>query len=80
MGRWSSDIYKLYSRSNMSDLIRWQLALGRQSVNATETTEELLPRNNIPIHQPSAEAAPRQSDPDDDSAVDYDPDDVDCDP
>ena len=40
MGRWSSDVYKLYCRSNTIDLLHWQRALGRQSVNPTETVED----------------------------------------
>ncbi|MEM7518872.1 MAG: hypothetical protein AAF368_18360, partial [Planctomycetota bacterium] len=47
MGRWSSDIYMLYCRSNANDLIDWQLRLGRQRVNPTETTNLLL-RHDLP--------------------------------
>mmetsp|Transcript_26499 Transcript_26499/g.85723 ORF Transcript_26499/g.85723 Transcript_26499/m.85723 type:complete len:269 (-) Transcript_26499:559-1365(-) len=47
MGRWSSDIYLLYCRSNFDDLIAWQLRLGRQNVNPTET-DALLQRHQMP--------------------------------
>jgi len=79
MGRWSSDVCKLYCRSNITDLLHWQRALGRQSVNPTGTVEDLLRRRNIPIEELSAELPPQRSDPDDDIAADYDPNDVDCD-
>mmetsp|Transcript_19152 Transcript_19152/g.61635 ORF Transcript_19152/g.61635 Transcript_19152/m.61635 type:complete len:332 (+) Transcript_19152:2263-3258(+) len=47
MGRWSSDIYILYCRSNFDDLVTWQLRLGPQHANPTERTA-LLRRYNIP--------------------------------
>ena len=49
MGRWSSDISRLYCRANTEDLMHWQRALGRQPFNPAETAEELLRRNAIPI-------------------------------
>ena len=80
MGRWSSDIYKLYCRANTADLARWQRALGRQSVTTVETAADLLRRHNFPIDDLSAEAQPNDHpDPDADIAADFDPDDVDCD-
>ena len=79
MGRWSSDIYKLYCRPNTANLARWQRALGRQSVTTVETAADLLRRHNIPIDDLSAEAPPNNHyDPDVDIAADFNPDDVDC--
>mmetsp|Transcript_10657 Transcript_10657/g.32052 ORF Transcript_10657/g.32052 Transcript_10657/m.32052 type:complete len:333 (+) Transcript_10657:314-1312(+) len=42
MGRWSSDIYMLYARSNVPDLLKWSGLMGRQPVHPTEVTALLL--------------------------------------
>ena len=48
MGRWSSDIYRLYCRANLHDMTKWQLALGKQHVTPTETAA-LLAKHGIPV-------------------------------
>ena len=77
LGRWSSDTYRLYCRSNTADVLHWQRALGRQHVNPSESAEDMLRRHHIPIEDLSNETPPRRIDPDDDIAADFDPDDVD---
>ena len=41
MGRWSTDIWRLYARANKPDLLRWARALGRQRVDPMEVQARL---------------------------------------
>lgn len=36
LGKWSSEAYRLYTRANIDDTIRWNLALGRQFVDPVQ--------------------------------------------
>ena len=38
VGRWSSEIYRLYCRANSADLLRWKERLSRQAVDPLQTS------------------------------------------
>ena len=53
MGRWSTDIHRLYSRANAPDLYRWSLAMGRAHVDPLELHRQVrslqLPLEGSPL-------------------------------
>lgn len=60
MGRWSSDVYRLYARSSLPQLMHWQLRLGRTVAQPLETATALqgigVPLEGTPSWSAQAQA------------------------
>ena len=48
MGRWSTDMWRLYHRAHMDSLLDWSTRMGRAVVNPLEITAALA-RMEIPV-------------------------------